>query len=428
MTGPRGIAVGRFAALVVLVLAVAVAATLLITRATDGSGAGGGAGEGKGGTADGRPSQASSNGATAGPTAAPAGGTPYAYTTEQELVLVRGDRPATRVPRVFDLADPHRNKVVWTHDGHRVAFFSDDELLDRRDDTRLITVDARTGEVRRLPCPGCHDLAPVGDHDVMVLSYEPGPTSAFRIDLDRPTAPRTELDNGSYWQPQLLGSTPTHVLTGQYEMSGGDPGMELRLNDLNTVGITVYPRFDSNAYMPAALAAVGGGERIAVAARHNPGGCTAPFPIHVLGPKGEVGGSDQSAALPPGYIDGVTGGIDVSDLWWGPDRHLYATISAWTCDKSQDSQDGRKRPHRPATLFRLDGDRWVSAGDQPATVVRPLDRDIRMVLVVPDCNGPVERTDGITYCNTGSLYREEAGQRTKVADDVLSLSAPATAS
>ncbi|MFE5810553.1 hypothetical protein [Streptomyces sp. NPDC056491] len=428
MTGPRGIAVGRLAALVVLVLAVAVTATLLITRATDGSGAGGRAGEGKGGTADGRPSQASSNGATAGPAAAPAGGTPYAYTTEQELVLVRGDRPPTRVPRVFDLADPHRNKVVWTHDGHRVAFFSDDELLDRRDDTRLITVDARTGEVRRLPCPGCHDLAPVGDHDVMVLSYEPGPTGAFRIDLDRPTAPRTELDNGSHWQPQLLGATPTHVLTGQYEMSGGDPGMELRLNDLDTAGITVYPRFDSNAYMPAALAAVGGGERIAVAARHNPGGCTAPFPIHVLGPKGEVGGSDQSAALPPGYIDGVTGGIDVSDLWWGPDRHLYATISAWTCDKSQDPRDGKKRPHRPATLFRLDGDRWVSAGDQPATVVRPLDHGIRMVLVVPDCNGPVERTDGITYCNTGSLYREEAGKRTKVADNVLSLSAQATAS
>ncbi|GAA2639891.1 hypothetical protein GCM10010425_50460 [Streptomyces spororaveus] len=118
----------------------------------------------------------------------------------------------------------------------------------------------------------------------------------------------------------------------------------------------------------------------------------------------------------------------MSDLWWGPDQHLYATISAWTCDKSQDTQDGKKRPHRPATLFRLDGDRWVSAGDQPATVVRPLDRDTRMVLVIPDCNGPVERADGITYCNTGSLYREAAGKRTKVADDVLSLSAPATAS
>ncbi|GAA2639895.1 hypothetical protein GCM10010425_50470 [Streptomyces spororaveus] len=243
MTGARGITAGRLAALVVLVLAVAVVATLLITRATDGSGAGGRDGESKGETGDGRPSRASSKGATPGPT----GGTPYAYTTEQELVLVRGDRPPTRVPRVFDLADPHRNMVVWTHDGHRVAFFSDDELLDRREDTRLITVDARTGEVRRLPCPGCHDLTPVGDHDVMVLSYEPGPTSAFRIDLDRPTTPRTELDNGSYWQPQLLGATPTHVLTGQYEMSGGDPGMALRLNDLNTAGITVYPRFESNA-------------------------------------------------------------------------------------------------------------------------------------------------------------------------------------
>ncbi|PRH80930.1 hypothetical protein C6N75_01490 [Streptomyces solincola] len=180
--------------------------------------------------------------------------------------------------------------------------------------------------------------------------------------------------------------------------------------------------------MPAALATLGGRELIAVAARNNPGACNAPFPVHPLGTDGTVGGSYQDAALPPGYVAGVTGGIDVRDLWWGPDQHLYATISAWTCDDSRSAQDDKKVPHRPATLFRLDGERWVSAGAQPATVVRPLDRRTRMVLVIPDCIGHIERDDAAAYCNSGPLYRERDGKRTKITGGVLSLSAPPSAS
>ncbi|MEV7996883.1 hypothetical protein AB0O67_34885 [Streptomyces sp. NPDC086077] len=410
---------GRLAVLVVLALVVAVGATLLATRGDDRGGQDGG------------------NGAQAGrPSLAPsADGTPYAYTTEKELVLMRGDRPLARVPRVFDLGDEHQNTVVWTHDGRRLAFFSDDALLERTEDTRLITVDARTGEVRRLPCPNCYDLAPIADHEVAVLRWdsEATPTRALRFDLTHPEAAGTEITapvgNGSGWAISFLGGTRSHLLTAQYTtVSGGDTAMDLRLLDRDGKEVAAYSPFDSNAYMPAALATLGDRELIAVAARQNPGGCAAPFPVHPLGLNGEVGGSDQSAALPPGFLPGVTGGIEVNDLWWGPDQHLYATISAWTCDNNEGAEDDKQRPHRPSTLFRLDGEKWVSAGDQPATVVRPLDRETRMVLTIPDCVGRTHHDDAVTHCSTGPLHREHDGKRTKVADGVLSLSAPATPS
>lgn len=417
MSGTRGITLGRLAILVVLVLAVAVAGTLLATR----DGGDGARGDGKKGAGD-RPTSLPS-----------ADVTPYAYTTEDELVLIRDGRPPVRVPRVFDVGDAQQNTVVWSHDGRQLAFFSDDALLAQPENSRLITVDAATGEVRRLRCPNCYDLAPVGDHDVAVLRSDPAATRVLRFDLTDPKAAATAVTalpgNGSDWQIRFLGGTRNHLLTAQYTtVAGGDTAMDLRLLDAEGRQIASYLPFDSNAYMPAALATVGGKDRIAVAVRNNPGGCVAPFPIHLLDLNATAPYTDQSAALPPGYIPRVTGGIEVRDLWWAPDRHLYATISAWTCDNSKRIENDKQRLHRPATLFRLDGKKWVSAGDQPATVVRPLDHDTRMVLTIPDCVGSQSKDTTATYCNTGPLYRERDGRRTKVADAVLSLSAPPTAS
>ncbi|MER6459324.1 hypothetical protein ABT278_02505 [Streptomyces sp. NPDC001228] len=133
---------------------------------------------------------------------------------------------------------------------------------------------------------------------------------------------------------------------------------------------------------------------------------------------------DESAALPLGYIPAVTGGIEVHDLWWGLDQHLYATTSSWTCDNSADSEDAEMRLHRPSTLWRLDGDRWVAAGSRPVTVARQLDRGTTMVLTIPDCIGPTDRADAGTYCNSGILSQERHGRRTKIADGLLGLSAP----
>jgi hypothetical protein len=416
-SGEQGITLRRLVVLAVLAVVVAVAATVVVVRVT-------------GSSAD------DDRIAAAGPSAAK-GQTPlgevYAYTTEREFVLVRGERPPVRVPRVFDLSDSAKNDVVWTHDGRWVTLLSDAALLDQPEDVQLITLNAQTGEVLRRPCPSCDDLAPVGDHDVVTLRWDNDArvTRAVRYDAGDPADHGTQIapaaDSDGTWQIALMGATRNHVLTGEY-VSGGEPGMELRLHELKgaagTGTTTSYARFDSNAYMPTALATIDGRERIAVGVRQNPGGCAAPFPILLLGLKGEVDGTDQSAALPPGYVPGVTGGIEVNDLWWGLDHHLYATISSWTCDNSADSEDAKMRLHRPSTLWRLDGDRWVAAGSQPATVARQLDPGTTMVLTIPDCIGPTDRADAGTYCNSGTLSQERHGKRTKIADGVLGLSAP----
>ncbi|MEU2623123.1 hypothetical protein ABZ642_34315 [Streptomyces sp. NPDC007157] len=417
-SGGQGITLRRLVALAVLAVVVAVAATLIVVRVTGAS-----PGDDRGAAAD----PSASKGQT------PLGEV-YAYTTAREFVLVRGERPPVRVSRVFDPTDSAKNVVVWTHDGRWVALLSDAALLDQSDRVQLITLNAQTGEVRRRPCPHCDELAPVGDHDVVALRWddEARATLAVRYDVGDPADHGTRIapasDSDGTWQNLLLGGTRTHLLTGEYVMSGGEPGMELRLHELKgaagTGTTTSYPRFDSNAYMPTAVATIDGQERIAVGVRQNPGECAASFPVVLLGPDGEVHGTDQSAALPPGYIPAVTGGIEVHDLWWGPDQHLYATISSWTCDSSGDSEDDKMRPHRPSTLWRLDGERWVAVGAQPVTVARQLDRGTTMILTIPDCIGPTDRADSVTYCNSGTLSRERHGKRTKIADKVLGLSAP----
>ncbi|CAD5925821.1 conserved exported protein of unknown function [Streptomyces sp. KY75] len=359
----------------------------------------------------------------------------YAYTTQKEFLLVRGEQPPVRVPRVFDLADSANNDVVWTHDGLWAALLSDAALFDQPEDVQLITVNAKTGEVERRPCPRCNELAAVGAHDLVTLRWdkEAQLTRAVRYDAssheDRGTQIAPASDSGGTWQISLLGGTRTHLLTGSYEMSGGfKPGMELRLTDLTPEAgagtTTSYRRFDSNAYMPTALTTIDGQERIAVGVRKNPGECAASFPVALLSPTGEVQGTDQSAALPPGYVPGVTGGIEVHDLWWGIDEYLYATMSSWTCSDSAESQMDKMRLDRPPSLWRLDGSRWVAAGSQPVTVARQLGQDTTMVLTVPDCIGPSDVADPVTYCHLGTLFRERQGRRTEVAERVLGLHAP----
>jgi hypothetical protein len=405
-----GVSVGRLVALVALAAVCSLIATLFVLRfSTD---------HGADRRSDDQPAR----------TTAALRGT-YAYIRENEFVLMRGDRPLARVPRVFDTGDSLHNKVVWTHGGTHVAFLSDDELLDSPEDTHLLAVDAMTGRVRRLPCPRCYDLAAVGESGVLALDLTaegPGP-GARRFALDSPAPSGTRAtpppDNGERWVLYFLASTRTHLLTSQATSYGnsGSP-MQLRLVGADGGSAVSYPLFDSNNYMPAA-ADIDGEEQFAVAERSNPGGCAAPFPIHLLDRRGGARATDMSAALPPGFVAGVNGGVEVHDLWWGGDGHLYATIASWTCDLTKRYEDEKQVPHRPSSLWRLDGEKWVSAGGKPATMVRQLDRGTSAVLRIPDCIGPVKQFEG-TNCGTGVLYQEHDGRRTTVAEGVLSVFAP----
>ncbi|MFD8077815.1 hypothetical protein ACFV3E_34765 [Streptomyces sp. NPDC059718] len=409
---PQGVTIGRLAALVAIVVICTVIVAVLVPRFAADSGDG----------AEGRNAQ--------GPTLR---GPAYAYITPTRFVLMRGGRPAAEVSRVFDLADPQHNKVAWTYDGRYVVFLSDDAFLDRPEDTRLIAVNAATGQVRRLSCAHCYDLAPVGEGDVLALMGSAGEEGAgmLRFAMDGAHSARTEpspfTGNGSTWLPGLLAGTPTRVLTAQYAItSSGGTAMNLRLVDADGGGEVSFPLFESNAYMPAAAARTHGQEHIAVAARTNPGACPAPFPISLLNSQGKATATDMTAALPPGFVPGVTGGVEVNDLWWAFDGHLYATITSWTCDDSERAANDTRVLHHPSSLWRLDGGKWVSAGSDSATMLRRLDDHTTVLLRIPDCIGPATHDDSQAHCHSGVLYQEHDGTRTTVAKGVLAIVAPPT--
>jgi hypothetical protein len=109
-------------------------------------------------------------------------------------------------------------------------------------------------------------------------------------------------------------------------------------------------------------------------------------------------------------------------MWWGLDGKLRATIVSWKCGKPRKNELTEQTLASPPTVWRLEWDKWVKEGNQPATMVRPLDARTNTVLVVPHCIG-IEPPNG-TVCNVGKLYRQEAGRRTLVADKVISVSTP----
>ncbi|MGH3629888.1 MAG: hypothetical protein ACRDRL_20920 [Sciscionella sp.] len=358
----------------------------------------------------------------------------YAYTTERELVVMRGDRVLTRVSRLFDEADSAHNKVIWTQSGDYIALLSDTTLL-QEDSSQitLITVNTHTGAQKRMACPYCADIIAVDANSVLAAKDIPGDYSGAtvrRFDLDRPGSSvpvNLSLEGDNLFTGSFLISTRSYILTNKYVTSSGSSGeeeLELLKSDNSTKNW--LGGYDANDYLPAAAAENprGGGERFAVAIRDKPGICATDFPILVFDATGISVVTDMSAAEPPGYVKDTQGGMDVNDLWWGLDGHLHATITSWTCDKTKDSEAAKKILAHPSTLWRLDGTKWSMERSSPATMVRQLDTTSEIVLVIPDCIGVATFDKGQVYCHTGNLYRDQAGKRTLVAANVISISTP----
>jgi hypothetical protein len=349
-----------------------------------------------------------------------AGGDTYAYVTEREVVLMRGERTVARVRRLFDAADPADYQVVWTHSGDYLAFYSDARV--RREDTsqlQLVSVNASTGAVHRARCADCGTFTPVGRNSILAR----GSAGVFRFDLDKPgpgspiPAPLTTAA-GRYGQ--FLVSSPEHVITSQYE------GNNERLDLMKADGSAPQRlgSFDSNDYMPAAVSRAGTESQrtFAVAFRTNPGLC-GPFPIYVFGMDGTGRRTDMSRVTRDDLTAGEYG-LQVNDLWWGLDGHFHAAIEPLVCKRDSENVYHRE-PAGPSSVWRLDDAVWVEEKSGAATMQRALGTDVNAVLVAHDCGSSARRRESdAVYCNSGVLYRERDGERTVVADDVLSISAP----
>ncbi|MCU1679265.1 MAG: hypothetical protein JWQ81_4 [Amycolatopsis sp.] len=350
----------------------------------------------------------------------------FAYTTERQLVLMRGDDVLAKVSRPFDKADSAKNQVAWTADGNYVTMLAGAPLLQKEPDAEeLITVDTRTGEQRRHPCPKCSTIVAAGPAGVLAG----GDSGYLRFDLDRPGDGKPvdglPVTQAPSFSPALLAGTehltlirePTYAEDGTYE-----EGLTLsRPDGSNSVNAGF---FESNDYMP--VAAVGGKtERdtmFAVAARNNPGICFSAFPVYLIDAGGAITGTDLSAAAPPGFVaNKAGGGMDVNDLWWDSERRLHASITSWTCDETKAAENEKEVPFSAARPWRLEGTKWVPEDPAPASSVRVLDQHSSLSLAIPDCVGPVAQPDLLTYCHTGKLDLVRDGARRTLADGVLAV-------
>lgn len=348
----------------------------------------------------------------------------YAYTTERELVVMRDRTVVSRVNRIFDIADPMHDKVVWTDDGERVALLSDAEI--RQEDpaqTELLWVDVRSGEQHRTPCPRCADLAAAGGSSLLLTTRDTEATFATLDLADEHRTPVTlPAEGDSSYLRMFLTAGGGRLLTQQGVSGQRNTYFQrielVRIGDPEGVPVG---RFESNDY-PVATSGPGGDGAFAVAFRPDPGECVADFPVYLVDEAGRATRTDLSAAYPPGYVRGEQGGIEVHDLWWGRGNRLYATVSSWTCDNTKQAEDDKRVPARPSSVWHLDGNRWVpdDAGEG-VTSAREIGPSARVELTIPDCTGP--QAD-VTYCRTGSLFRAEGGQRDLLAEHVLALSAP----
>jgi hypothetical protein len=124
------------------------------------------------------------------------------------------------------------------------------------------------------------------------------------------------------------------------------------------------------------------------------GDCAHPGPVSLVDADGRRTETDTSV-LRRNNAD-----VFLQDAAWAPDGQLYATLASSVCDPSGGA------PQVNPSLWRLDGNRWVSAGSGRADVVRAYAAGTRMVVA-----------DEV-------LWLERTGQRTQVATEVYAADAP----
>jgi hypothetical protein len=354
----------------------------------------------------------------------------YAYITSRELVLMRGDKVVTRLQRIFDETDSRQNKVSWTHSGDYVLLLSDAKLRQKApSEQELIYVDTHTGEQHLLPCPKCDDFTPIEDNGVLASSYVSGvgrdATAEFtKFDLKSPGAGvsiKFPPDNGSGYSRFFLSSTRRYVLTQQgVERPGHGYQQKLdliKLSDMSTIKSGLVP---PNGYVAAIEDPSSRNAKFAVAVDENPGKCAGSSTVLILDTNGDVIRTNMSNI----ETSVAQEAIGVSDLRWESNGNLHATITSWACDETKKSLAEQQVLADPPTLWKFDGQTWVKEGLSPATMVRQLDPDTRITLIIPDCIGKADRPDAGIYCNTGTLYRDQNGQRSRVAEGVISISTP----
>lgn len=351
----------------------------------------------------------------------------YAYGTGGYFVLMRGSQEVARVQRSFDNEDPDNNQVAWTFDGRYVAFLSRsaDPLTDHTPG-QLIVVNTATSAVSRLSCPSCDTLTAVSGDTVLTLNRSDQGYQMYSFDLAS-SKPGTPVDMSGLEYPEayngFMAGAAGQVLVGfqgakDYSTNGiylmkADGSSGAYSKEIPDQGRAISAvAAEQTAYNRAEIAVVlhdYDGERR--------GKCVGTESLKLISMSGTEVDTDMSTARPSTDGDTHRNGWRFDDLWWGPDGHLHAIITASTCNASGDSLSVT-----PDSLYRLDGNLWVQEDASSVTLERIFSATAKAVVTEQDCT--IDRSIPKYYCGTGPLYFEESGKRSLVADHVILISTP----
>ncbi|MFI5915790.1 esterase/lipase family protein [Dactylosporangium sp. NPDC051541] len=296
----------------------------------------------------------------------------YAYLTGDTLAVVRNDRVAYQVPGAF------RGDPGWTDNG-RYAYAV-------TTGGQLAFLDTATGEQGTVRCK-CEEAVPVDSSRVAWVD------SAGKVTVQ-------DLRDRTVAAPIAValpaGRRPRHVLAGGhggYALLAGD--------DLYWVDAAGKARLvHSFPAVEEVFAAATDGGKLVYEVVEAMGDCAHPSPVFFTDLATMTTTATKTGALQPGPGDDADVGL--RDAWWGRDGRLYATLSSWVCDPYGGI------PIMPASLWRLDGDTWVSVDGGPLQSVRQVTGTLKAVVV-----------------ENGTLYSELNGKGTQIANDVRGIAMPA---
>jgi hypothetical protein len=159
--------------------------------------------------------------------------------------------------------------------------------------------------------------------------------------------------------------------------------------------VKVLQRFDQ----PVGVTAAGGrstasGPQFVFGTIDVQGDCGHPGPVWLTDQTGNHKMKTDTSAIAKG------GEVFLGDVWMSPQGQIMATLSSSICNPSGGTIA------TPASLWRLDGQKWVSVDRGPLAYVRQL----------PDSDKAV--------VTSGDLYVERNGKGTRIAREVYAIAVP----
>lgn len=306
----------------------------------------------------------------------------YAYLTAKELAVVHGTQ-------VTDRMAGHFTAMRHTDDGRFVVAIENASKAN----AQVSALDLHSGQRHNVSCNGCRSAVPAGGSAVAWLDRQNRIMKADLGTADLPQQQPYRLPAPAYTSgidpPRLEAAQGQRLLVSEDLVQGASiKGGSVTV--LTMDGKAQRIRTDNVGSIIAT------GTKIAFQLRYRPANCPSADGVGLVASDNLALTSTDLGTLGDNDLLRTT----VSDLWWGRDGSLYATMSSGPCLFADGSvaQPG---------LYRLDGHRWRLVDAGPLRALRQL----------------TARTKAVVLEN-GVLYTETDGKGTEIAQGVTAIDMP----